>query len=533
LPAAAVEPAVADLASVDLNAGTPDALSRLGALLQDPEAEDDLAGPADAADANIFADLSSQAGPVAEPTGDRAVVAEGEAAVEDEAPFMAVEDLLPEMLSDDGESFADASAQIDDHPPALDVLAAAADAAANDPVADPMIAGAAVEAPVSEAAEPLDEGPALLPTTRTTGKTRRVSSRVVRIHPDDDDTTDDKPDGNARTRLSQPGEGDELARLMQQADAVMADEDNRRRLESLAHMAAAVAATEADRAAGNVVKPEESLNTQPYRDDLAQIVQPDPEPEPAEVRPRRKTVSVRPQEPRPGTIRPGMIGPPPLVLVSEQRIDRISLAPETAAPDPAPEPAPDLSPAAYAPGPGPGTAPVRAPVTAPAALATTPGQPGIDGRPLVALRTGRLTGAIGLGAAAPSPIQPNERMVLNRATPAGSPDTDDDDELDENLTDAVEAGLASFAERLGAKSMAEMLEAAAAYTTCIEKRGQFTRPQLMRRLMASAGGKPISREDGLRSFGTLLRTGRIEKISRGHYVLSAHSPYLAEARNLN
>jgi len=54
----------------------------------------------------------------------------------------------------------------------------------------------------------------------------------------------------------------------------------------------------------------------------------------------------------------------------------------------------------------------------------------------------------------------------------------------------------------------------------------------MRRLMASAGGKPVSREDGLRSFGTLLRTGRIEKVSRGHYVLAEHSPYLAEARRL-
>jgi hypothetical protein len=78
--------------------------------------------------------------------------------------------------------------------------------------------------------------------------------------------------------------------------------------------------------------------------------------------------------------------------------------------------------------------------------------------------------------------------------------------------------------------MAEMLEAAAAYATCVERREQFTRPQLMRRMMASAGGKPVSREDGLRSFGTLLRTGRIEKVGRGHYVLAEQSPYLAEAR---
>ena len=48
----------------------------------------------------------------------------------------------------------------------------------------------------------------------------------------------------------------------------------------------------------------------------------------------------------------------------------------------------------------------------------------------------------------------------------------------------------------------------------------------------SAGGKPVSREDGLRSFGTLLRTGRIEKVTRGHYSLADTSPYLAEARRM-
>jgi hypothetical protein len=119
--------------------------------------------------------------------------------------------------------------------------------------------------------------------------------------------------------------------------------------------------------------------------------------------------------------------------------------------------------------------------------------------------------------------------VLNRAAPEVSNETEDEDGLDEQLSASVEAGLAGFAESVGAKSMAEILEAAAAYATCVEKREQFTRPQLMRRLMASAGGK-ISREDGLRSFGTLLRTGRIEKVGRGHYVLAETSPYLAEAR---
>ncbi|NJS40130.1 MAG: hypothetical protein HC783_15195 [Rhodobacteraceae bacterium] len=138
-----------------------------------------------------------------------------------------------------------------------------------------------------------------------------------------------------------------------------------------------------------------------------------------------------------------------------------------------------------------------------------------------------------IGAAAPSPLAPQKKIVLDQPSQGTATDLDDEEDLDEHLSATEEAGLAEFAERVGVKSMAEMLEAAAAYATCIEKRSQFTRPQLMRRLMASAGSRQVSREDGLRSFGTLLRTGRIEKVSRGHYMLAETSPYLAEARRMS
>jgi ribonuclease E len=478
-----------------------DAASRIGALLQDPEA--DLA--ADASETNIFADVAAP-----EAAGDRALAAAAEAEAEAEAPFLEVEDLLPEMLApemgDDGGIFPETTvgAYQDDPLAAVDALDDTVEAAADQFVDAPEGDGLEAAPEVAAVAEPEAEVHAPLPTTRTNGKSRRVSSRVVRIHPDDDGA-EDQPDGNS-TRMATPDEADEVSRLLRRAEDVMADEENRRRLDSLAHLKAAIASTEADRAAGETTKPAGSADADAYRDDLAHVVQPDPEPAQPEVRPRRKTVSVHPQEPRPGTIRPGMFSPPPLVLVSEQRIDRVPLEAETAP-----------APAAKAPSP----------------LSTGPARPGIDGQPLVALRTGRLTGAIGIGAAAASPNQPQERIVLNRAAPVASADMDDDDGVDEHLSEAVESGLASFADNVGAKSLAEMLEAAAAYATCVEKRDQFTRPQLMRRLMASAGGKPISREDGLRSFGTLLRTGRVEKVGRGHYVLAANSPYLAEARRLN
>ena len=149
------------------------------------------------------------------------------------------------------------------------------------------------------------------------------------------------------------------------------------------------------------------------------------------------------------------------------------------------------------------------------------------------MSTGRLSGAIGAGAAAAATSLPARNIVLEKPSYGTAAEADDDEDLGEDAKEINEAGFASFAELVGARSMAEMLEAAAAYATCMENRRQFTRPQLMRRMIASAGGKPVSREDGLRSFGTLLRTGRIEKVTRGHYSLAENSPYLAEARRLN
>ncbi len=398
----------------------------------------------------------------------------------------------------------------EDQPVALDIT----DAALQDPLpeavteelsADPLPAAMDTDVAVAPAAAPERSDDQ---TTKPGGRTRRVNSRVVRIHP-----SQDLRDPGATRVLDAGDDSSEVARLMQQADEVMADEENRRRHEALSRLKAAVVATEADRADVDYEAPKADANLDPYRGDLAEAIQPTPEPQPQpepEVKPsRRKSVVIRPTEPRPGTIRPGMISPPPLVLVSEQRIDRVGPA---ASPAPAPTPAP-----------------AAAPQTAP----TAPGIGPSEGQPMVALRTGRLSGAIGAGAAVAASSTPARNLVLEKPSYGPAAEADDDEDLAEDAKEINEAGLAAFADTVGARSMAEMLEAAAAYATCVEKRSQFTRPQLMRRMVASAGGKPVSREDGLRSFGTLLRTGRIEKVTRGHYCLAENSPYLAEARRLS
>ena len=350
------------------------------------------------------------------------------------------------------------------------------------------------------------------------GRYERVSSRVVRIRAEDDaakevvkeavaSPVEDKPDPNATRVVRERGADAEMSRLLRQAENVMADEDNRRRLEAIALMKAAVVVAETDRASLDEARKADEDRQDPYRDDLAQVVEPIPAPEPQTAQPRRrKTRSVRVPDTRPGTLNIGAFGPPPLVLVTEQRIDR---------------PPPPLTPP-------PAAAP---PVAAPAAASVVSAPR--DGQPMVAVRTGRLTGAIGVGSAAPLSIAPQPRIVLEQPYQVGQPEVDEEEDFDEELTAEVESGLVRFAERLGVTSTVEMLEAAAAFATCVEKRSQFTRPQLMRRLMASAERGSITREDGLRSFGTLLRTGRIEKNGRGNYSLSQNSPYLNEARRLS
>lgn len=547
---------------VDLATATSDVAARLGALIADgtpePAAEEETAD-AGLSVADLWVDADAPAAPaaaVADEDFDAASLAEAEAelATSLDDPTLAALDVpaLDEadldaddvaMLAQlDGTVFDEASlaAELDetlpeDQPvelsaaeaalvdplPELDPVAAALDdlddlpvaldaAPLADEVATPAeaVAEPAVEAPAEIAAEAAQAAdlPAAeeLPPAKTGARARRVNSRVVRIHPSEEAPGATRPLGGAET--------DEVSRLMQQAEEVMAEEENRRRQEALSRLKAAVVATEADRADIDYEAPRADANLDPYRDDLAEAIQPDPTPEPQpepEVKPaRRKSVIIRPaDEPRPGTIRPGMISPPPLVLVSEQRIDRV-----TPAAAPAPAPAPAAAPSMAPPSPGIGPS---------------------EGQPMVALRTGRLSGAIGAGAALATATMPARNLVLEKPSYGTAAETEEDEELAEDSKEIDEAGLAAFAETVGAKSMAEMLEAAAAYATCVEKRAQFTRPQLMRRMVASAGGKPVSREDGLRSFGTLLRTGRIEKVTRGHYTLADNSPYLAEARRLS
>ncbi|NNK17001.1 MAG: hypothetical protein HKP51_08860, partial [Sulfitobacter sp.] len=79
---------------------------------------------------------------------------------------------------------------------------------------------------------------------------------------------------------------------------------------------------------------------------------------------------------------------------------------------------------------------------------------------------------------------------------------------------------ADFAADVGATTLPQLLEAAAAYLSFVEGRDQFSRPQLMTKVRQAGGDEGFSREEGLRSFGQLLRAGKIEKIKGGRFTVS-------------
>ncbi len=91
---------------------------------------------------------------------------------------------------------------------------------------------------------------------------------------------------------------------------------------------------------------------------------------------------------------------------------------------------------------------------------------------------------------------------------------------EEPAGDAVDAAsFADYAAKQGAHALPDLLEAAASYLSFVEGREQFSRPQLMTKVR-QVGPKDFTREDGLRSFGQLLRAGKIEKIKGGRFTVS-------------
>ena len=139
----------------------------------------------------------------------------------------------------------------------------------------------------------------------------------------------------------------------------------------------------------------------------------------------------------------------------------------------------------------------------------------------------------------PRRVSPNTVATTTLASRAPSLADEDDAEQDLNAaSDGSDSGnifgattsFAEYADKLGAESLSDLLEAAIAYATHVEGRADLSRPEMLEHVLSLQPELEDDRETMLRSFGTLLRDGRIEKVRRGHFALSETSPIQTEAR---
>lgn len=96
---------------------------------------------------------------------------------------------------------------------------------------------------------------------------------------------------------------------------------------------------------------------------------------------------------------------------------------------------------------------------------------------------------------------------------------------------AEEGGFADFAQKMGATALPDLLEAAAAYLVHVEGNDEFSRPQLMTTARQAVDGS-LSREDGLRALGQLLRQGKIHKMRGGRFAASDDIGFKPDARRV-
>ena len=137
-----------------------------------------------------------------------------------------------------------------------------------------------------------------------------------------------------------------------------------------------------------------------------------------------------------------------------------------------------------------------------------------------------------------SPVRPRRiatgtmaAMQQDSLLGSASDELDEDEGLDDAAINmfAETESFSDFADRLGASDLPDLLEAAAVYCASVLGRPEFSRPLVLRQIATLPATADLSREDGLRVFGTLLRQGRITKTRRGQFAVTDRSPILAEA----
>ncbi|MEP5758317.1 MAG: hypothetical protein ABJ327_03195 [Litoreibacter sp.] len=115
-------------------------------------------------------------------------------------------------------------------------------------------------------------------------------------------------------------------------------------------------------------------------------------------------------------------------------------------------------------------------------------------------------------------IQATPNTELNRQDPS---DDDDHNIFDEDDREVF----LEYATERGATELPDLLEVAAAYYTFVKETEAFSRPMLMRKIAPIAIKQKLTREQGLRSFGTLLYSGKLVRVQNGKFALAETSRF--------
>ena len=237
-----------------------------------------------------------------------------------------------------------------------------------------------------------------------------------------------------------------VERLIQQTDSQLMGPEAQRRHSTISHLKAAVVATRAEQEGDGPRRAEQEAAEEiaRYRDDLARTMRRGEGEPTEEAQPRRpqRPASQRTERPRSTQ--------PPLVLVSEQRIDRPT--------------------------------------------------------ELDAVRPRRVSaGALAM------------EELYDEDTPATEPAPQG-------------RSYGDFIAPMHLTTLAEMTEAAAAFVTHVDGIAEFTRPQVMRLVVATGSPMTRNREDLLRAFGGLMREGRLRRSRRGQFELTDGSEFAQAAQ---
>ena len=122
---------------------------------------------------------------------------------------------------------------------------------------------------------------------------------------------------------------------------------------------------------------------------------------------------------------------------------------------------------------------------------------------------------------------PKRNLRIIRTDEEEEPRSDDSSDLDDRANDSE---LSAFARQMGAASLPELLEASAAFVTLVDNQQQFSRKTILQMVDDISDEKNYTAEARIKSFGKLLRSGKIMRVEGGQFAISQATRFSYESR---